>query len=57
MPKSGMPPASEPAEKPGFYVGGNIYRDWASVPQNYKVSNSDSPDPSGSTGTIFRFRW
>jgi ABC-type amino acid transport substrate-binding protein len=48
------PPASE-AAKPGFYVGGNIYSDWASVPENYKVSNSDAPDPRRSTGTIFKF--
>jgi len=45
------------SEPPGFYLGGNIYGDWASVPDNYKVSNSDKPDPSRSTGTVFRFRW
>jgi polar amino acid transport system substrate-binding protein len=51
------PPALETTAKPGFYVGGNIYSDWASVPENYKVSNSDKPDPSRSTGTIFKFVW
>jgi len=50
-------PEAEPPVKPGFYVGGNIYNDWASVPENYKVSNSDKPDPRRSTGTIFRFTW
>jgi hypothetical protein len=53
-------PASSPSEtpsKPGFYVGGNVYADWASVPENYKVSNSDKPDPQRSTGTVFRFAW
>jgi len=50
-------PSSETPVKPGFYVGGNIYADWASVPENYKVSNSDKPDPRRSTGTIFRFTW
>jgi polar amino acid transport system substrate-binding protein len=52
-------PATRPdsAVKPGFYVGGNIYSDWASVPANYKVSNSDQPDPRRSTGTIFKFTW
>jgi polar amino acid transport system substrate-binding protein len=53
-------PASSPSEtpsKPGFYVGGNVYADWASVPGNYKVSNSDKPDPQRSTGTVFRFAW
>ena len=48
---------SETQVKPGFYVGGNIYNDWASVPENYKVSNSDKPDPRRSTGTLFKFSW
>jgi polar amino acid transport system substrate-binding protein len=53
------PPASpsDTGVKPGFYVGGNVYADWASVPENYKVSNSDKPDPRRSTGTVFRFVW
>jgi len=51
------PPGSEQPSKPGFYVGGNVYSDWASVPENYKVSNSDKPDPRRSTGTIFKFTW
>lgn len=53
-------PPQSPSEtqiKPGFYVGGNIYNDWASVPENYKVSNSDKPDPRRSTGTLFKFSW
>ena len=45
-------------ETPGFYVGGNIYRDWASVPASYKDSStSQRPDPRRSTGTVFRFVW
>ena len=27
------PPPAPTTEKPGFYIGGNIYRDWASVPE------------------------
>jgi polar amino acid transport system substrate-binding protein len=51
-------PASPPDKKQtGFYVGGNIYSDWAKVPDSYKVINSQQPDPSRSTGTIFRFSW
>jgi ABC-type amino acid transport substrate-binding protein len=47
-----------PQDKPGFYVGGNIYRDWASVPESYKdPSPSQRPDPRRSTGTIFTFTW
>lgn len=41
--------------KPGFYIGGNIYSDWASVPDSYKEINSQQPDPRRSSGTIFKF--
>jgi polar amino acid transport system substrate-binding protein len=54
------PPAgTETPTKPGFYLGGTIYSDWASAPENYKMDNSGSgrPDPSRSAGTIFRFAW
>ena len=52
------PPAeSDTTSKPGFYLGGNIYSDWASVPENYKVSNSDKPNASRSAGTVFKFVW
>lgn len=50
-------PGAETPTKPGFYLGGTIYRDWASVPENYKMSNADRPDPSRSAGTVFRFIW
>jgi ABC-type amino acid transport substrate-binding protein len=43
--------------KPGFYVGGNIYSDWASVPASYKDVNPDPPDARRSTGSIFKFSW
>jgi polar amino acid transport system substrate-binding protein len=54
---TGPPSPSEKAPKTGFYVGGNLYEDWASVPERYKVINSQEPDPRRSTGTIFRFTW
>jgi ABC-type amino acid transport substrate-binding protein len=47
----------ETPTKPGFYVGGNIYSDWASVPASYKEVNPEPPDPRRSTGSIFRFSW
>lgn len=50
-------PVSKTSEKTGFYVGGNIYSDWASVPESYKDVHPDPPDPRRSTATIFRFRW
>jgi len=53
------PTASEtrPPSDRRFYVGGNIYENWASVPENYKLSNSEAPDPARSTASIFTFRW
>jgi polar amino acid transport system substrate-binding protein len=59
---AGPPPQVEvtapppPADK-RFYFGGSIYENWASVPQNYKLSNSDAPDPSRSAATLFSFKW
>jgi polar amino acid transport system substrate-binding protein len=49
--------AAKTTTKSGFYVGGNIYRDWASVPESYKDINSQFPDARRSQGTIFRFTW
>jgi polar amino acid transport system substrate-binding protein len=45
----------EPSTKPGFYLGGTIYEDWASVPESYKEVNPKYPDPRRSTGSIFKF--
>jgi hypothetical protein len=42
---------------PRFYFGGNIYEDWASVPKNYKVPESNWNEPGRSTASIFRFTW
>lgn len=52
-------PASDPAstKKTGFYFGGNLYSDWASVPDRYKALNSQEPDPRRSSGSIFTFKW
>ena len=50
-------PATSAPTKPGFYIGGNIYGDWASVPDSYKEVNAQPPDPRRSAGTIFRFSW
>lgn len=47
---------TQPADR-RFYFGGSIYESWASVPERYKMSNSDAPDPSRSTATLFTFRW
>lgn len=50
-------PSSEPAKKSGFYVGGTIYSDWASVPESSRTYDSQHPDPARSTGSIFKFTW
>jgi len=50
-------PPAEPTTKPGFYVGGTIYSDWASVPEAYRNLDSQHPDPSRSTASIFKFSW
>jgi hypothetical protein len=47
----------EPQPQTGFYAGGNVYRDWASVPDSYKVVDPKYPDPRRSTASIFTFRW
>jgi polar amino acid transport system substrate-binding protein len=43
--------------KPEFYVDGNVYRDWASVPESYKSGGSQPPDPQRSPASIFKFTW
>jgi polar amino acid transport system substrate-binding protein len=40
-----------------FYFGGNIYSSWASVPDNFKVVDSNRPDSRRSTASIFTFSW
>lgn len=56
IPKAAAPPPS-PETGPRFYMGGNIYRDWATVPDTYKLTSGDIPNPARSTGTLFRFAW
>jgi polar amino acid transport system substrate-binding protein len=55
-PKSSTTPVAE-STQPRFYMGGNIYRDWASVPANYKAAGNMPPPPSRATASIFRFAW
>jgi polar amino acid transport system substrate-binding protein len=43
--------------KPGFYVGGTIYSDWANVPARFKSSFSQDPDSRRATASIFHFTW
>ena len=57
QPTSPSPPPPSGPEKPGFYVGGNIYRDWATVPARYKAEDPNLPDARRSTASIFRITW
>jgi polar amino acid transport system substrate-binding protein len=50
-------PTTPTPSGPRFYVGGSIYEDWASIPKNYKVPESNWNDPGRSTASIFRFTW
>ena len=49
--------AQTAATKPGFYVGGTIYTDWATVPNRYKSPPPNLPDSDSRTASIFRFQW
>lgn len=49
------PPKSDTERR--FYMGGSIYENWAAVPESYKNSNSNRPDPARSTASIFSFRF
>jgi len=51
---SSDPTATPPAR---FYLGGTIYADWASVPEAYRNLDSQHPDPSRSTASIFKITW
>jgi polar amino acid transport system substrate-binding protein len=50
-------PATATPSKPGFYIGGTIYSDWASVPDSYKEVNAQPPDYRRSSASIFKFTW
>ena len=41
-----------------FYFGGNIYENWASVPESYKSTANDGHDDARrSMGSVFTFKW
>jgi len=48
---------AEPQAGPRFYVGGNIYEQWAAVPNRYKVDDPQQPDPRRNTASIFHINW
>jgi ABC-type amino acid transport substrate-binding protein len=48
---------SDSPASPGFYLGGTIYSDWASVPESYREVNPNPPDARRSTASVFKFSW
>jgi hypothetical protein len=52
-----LPSSQTTPAKSRFYLGGNIYSDWASVPDTYKAWDPQHPDPRRSTASIFKFEW
>jgi polar amino acid transport system substrate-binding protein len=53
-------PATTPVTRKtqtGFYIGGTLYSDWASVPQSYKVPDNEPVGSGRSAASIFTFRW
>jgi ABC-type amino acid transport substrate-binding protein len=49
--------AAKDEPEPGFYLGGNLYANWLSVPDTYKLVHSDRENPSRSTASLFHFKW
>src|SRR5262245_9373446 len=50
-------PAEGGKDAKRFYLGGNIYPNWAAVPNKYKVEDTQLPDSRRSTGSLFTFVW
>ena len=54
---SGPDNSQPPPAQSRFLIGGNIYVNWASVPESYKDPNPSFPDSARSTASIFSFTW
>ncbi len=50
-------PTTEPSTTRRFYLGGNIYEGWSTVPDQYKAPDFPRPDPGRHTIRIFSFRF
>jgi polar amino acid transport system substrate-binding protein len=51
-----LPSRLTPSGKTDFYIGGNTYDDWASVPEQYKRGEPAERDPRVTT-PLFKFVW
>jgi polar amino acid transport system substrate-binding protein len=54
---SQQPPTESSSAPKRFMMGGNIYTNWANVPEQFKGYDSNRPDPARSTASIFTFTW
>ena len=50
-------PTTEPASSRRFYIGGNVYENWATVPEQYKAPEIGGAEPGRYTANVFRFTW
>ena len=50
-------PIPEPERPRRFYVGGNIYNSWSTVPDRYKIPDFSRPARQQPTGVFFTFTW
>ena len=54
---TGGSPTAEPGATQRFYLGGNIYEGWSTVPEQYKVPDLGRPERRRHTVRIFSFTW
>ena len=49
--------APKPEAKKRFYLGGQVYEDWASVPDRYKAIDKNRTAWGSQVAPIFTFKW
>ena len=54
---TGGSPTAEPGAPQRFYLGGNIYEGWSTVPEQYKAPDLGRPERRRHTVRIFSFTW
>ena len=54
---TGGSPTAEPGATQRFYLGGNIYEGWSTVPEQYKAPDLGRPERRRHTVRIFSFTW
>jgi len=49
--------AAKPAGPKRFFLGGQVYDDWKSVPDRYKVMDANKTPWGSQVAPIFSFKW